>query len=153
MQVCLVQHALQMQSRLNLNERTIQHWNLAHQFISGQYDFYVFSVGGVKQGVRQTPLQAGSFCVAAVCRQKIGAKHQKQSKKENDKRYKHLDLHLLEEHTGQLEAARLEPLGKTWANSGGTEAPDDLSLRVDARSFVHEYLLHGYRLALHAGDF
>src|SRR6266850_5703868 len=91
MQVCLVQHALEVKGRLNLNERTIQPGNLAHQFISGQYDFYVFSVGGVKQGVRQTLLQAGSFCVAAVCRQKIGAKHQKQSKKENDKRYKHRD--------------------------------------------------------------
>src|ERR1043165_2204348 len=64
-----------------------------------------------------------------------------------------IGLHLLEEDARQLHTAGFQPFGEARANAGRAETSEDLALRIDARSLVLENLLHGDRLAVHAGDF
>ena len=90
MQVRLVQHPLQLRGGLHANQPAIHPWYLAHQLVAREHHLYIFSVSRMKEGFRQTLLQASALCVRPLRRQQIRAEHEK----EREQKYQEGDQHI-----------------------------------------------------------
>src|SRR5215211_1119161 len=91
MQVCLVQHALQLQRRLDVDQRAVDHRDLAHQFIASEHYVDVFGMCRMHQRLRESFLQASTLLIRAMRSEQVSAQHQEQGKNEYEKRYDHFN--------------------------------------------------------------
>ena len=86
MQIRLVQHPLQLQRRLNVDERTVDQRDLAHQLVAREHYVDVFSLRRMEQRFREPFLQPRTLLVCSVRSQQVSAQNQEQREDEYEKR-------------------------------------------------------------------
>jgi hypothetical protein len=77
MKISLVQHPLELQCGLNVDEETIHPRDFTHQLTAREYYVDVIRMCRVKQRVGEALLQTRAFGVGAMRRQQIRPEHEK----------------------------------------------------------------------------